>query len=52
MTILDIGGVFLAGPRPISVDDPANRLRDGLIAVGATLEDVLSALRERREEIE
>lgn len=49
MTILDIGGVFLMSPHPISVDAPADRLRDGLIAAGATLEDMLVALRERRE---
>ncbi|MGI4788757.1 MAG: AbrB/MazE/SpoVT family DNA-binding domain-containing protein [Janthinobacterium lividum] len=49
MTILDIGGVFLVSPRQISVDAPADALRDGLLASGATLEGMLADLRQRRE---
>ena len=49
MTILDIGGVFLISPQRISVDEPTDTLRDGLLASGATLEGMLADLRQRRE---
>lgn len=49
MTLVDIGGVFLVSPRPVSVDAPADLLRDGLLASGATLEGMLADLRRRRE---
>ena len=49
MTLLDIGGVFIVSPRRISVDVPADLLREGLIASGATLEGMLGDLRRKRE---
>lgn len=49
MTMVDIGGVFLVSPRQMSVDVPADTLRDGLLASGATLEGMLADLRQRRE---
>ena len=49
MTIVDLGGVFLVSPRQISIDTPADALRDGLAASGATLEGMLADLRRRRE---
>jgi len=50
MTTSNAGGLFLVTSHAVSVDEPADRLRDGLLAAGATLEDMLAALRERREE--
>ena len=49
MTVVDIGGVFLVSPRQIRVDAHADALRDGLLAAGVTLEDMLVELRRRRE---
>ena len=49
MTVVDLGGVFLVSPRQISVDAPADTLRDGLLASGATLERMLADLRRQRE---
>ena len=49
MTLVDIGGVFLVSPRPISVDASADSMRDGLLASGATLEGMLADIRQRRE---
>lgn len=49
MTVVDIGGVFLISPRQIRVDTPADALRDGLLAAGVTLEEMLADLRRRRE---
>lgn len=49
MTVVDIGGVFLVSPRQIRVDAHADALRDGLLAAGVTLEDMLAELRRRRE---
>lgn len=49
MTVVDIGGVFLVSPRKIRVDAHADALRDGLLAAGATLQDMLADLRRRRE---
>ena len=49
MTVVDIGGVFLVSPRQIRVEAHADALRDGLLAAGTTLEDMLAELRRRRE---
>ena len=49
MTMVDLGGIFLVIPRQITVDAPADTLRDGLLASGATLEAMLADLRRRRE---
>ncbi len=49
MTVVDIGGVFLVSPRQIRVDAHADALRDGLLAAGVTLEDMLGDLRRKRE---
>ena len=49
MSVVDIGGVFLLSPRQLRVDASADALRDGLLAAGVTLEDMLTDLRRRRE---
>lgn len=49
MTVVDIGGVFLISPRQIRLDAHADALRDGLLAAGATLQEMLTDLRRRRE---
>jgi bifunctional DNA-binding transcriptional regulator/antitoxin component of YhaV-PrlF toxin-antitoxin module len=49
MTLLDIGGVFVLSPRHSQVDALANRLTQGLIDQGETLESMLRVIREERE---
>jgi bifunctional DNA-binding transcriptional regulator/antitoxin component of YhaV-PrlF toxin-antitoxin module len=49
LTLLDIGGALLVSPRAVHVDAPADALRDGLLASGATLDGMLADLRRRRE---
>ena len=48
-TILDLDGVFVLNPNESKIDVLADRLRDGLIEEDATLEELLSELRARRE---
>ncbi len=48
-TILDLGGAFLFSPQASRVDALCDQLREGLVAEGATLEDMLAELRLRRE---
>ena len=48
-TILDLGGVFVLNPSESRTDSLAERLRDGLISKGASLEEMLTELRACRE---
>jgi bifunctional DNA-binding transcriptional regulator/antitoxin component of YhaV-PrlF toxin-antitoxin module len=49
MTLVDLGGSFLLTPRISQVHTAADRLRDGLLESGATLEEMLAELRRKRE---
>lgn len=50
MTLIDLGGgVFVLSPKESKVDERADRIRDRLLASGATLEDMLAELRQLRE---
>ncbi|RLT34560.1 MAG: AbrB/MazE/SpoVT family DNA-binding domain-containing protein [Chloroflexi bacterium] len=49
-TIIDLGGVFVLSPRASRIDDLAEKIADELRARGETLESMLLALREEREE--
>jgi bifunctional DNA-binding transcriptional regulator/antitoxin component of YhaV-PrlF toxin-antitoxin module len=49
MTLLDIGGVFVLSARRSQVDAMADKLSADLAAQGETLESILLALREARE---
>ncbi len=48
-TLLDLGGVFVLGPRRSEIDSLADRLTQALTEQGETLETMLQALREERE---
>ena len=48
-TILDLGGVFLFSPTESRVDALCDQLREGLVAEGASLEEMLADLRQRRQ---
>ena len=47
--VMDLGGVMVISPRESKIDALANHLRDDLLNEGATLEDMLTELRCRRE---
>jgi AbrB family looped-hinge helix DNA binding protein len=47
-TIIDLGGKFLFVPQQSKVDAVCDQLRDELLATGATLEEMLADLCERR----
>ena len=49
-TLLDLGGVFVLSPRASRIDDLCDSLRDGLMAEGASLEEMLMELRRIRED--
>jgi len=49
-TLLDLGGVFILSPRRSEIDSLANRLTQALTERGETLETMLQALREEREQ--
>ena len=49
MTLLDLGGVFVLSPRPTRVDELAEQIAENLADRGETLESMLLALREARE---
>jgi bifunctional DNA-binding transcriptional regulator/antitoxin component of YhaV-PrlF toxin-antitoxin module len=49
-TLLDIGGVFVLSPRTTEIDVLADRIADTLINKGETLESMIKALREEREQ--
>lgn len=48
-TIVDLGGVFVLSPRPSRIDDLAEKIADDLRERGESLESMLLALREERE---
>jgi bifunctional DNA-binding transcriptional regulator/antitoxin component of YhaV-PrlF toxin-antitoxin module len=50
MTLLDIGGVFVLSPRRSEIDQIADEIRTTLEAKGESLESMLQALREAREQ--
>jgi bifunctional DNA-binding transcriptional regulator/antitoxin component of YhaV-PrlF toxin-antitoxin module len=52
MTLLDIGGVFVLSPRRSEIDQIADEIRTTLEAKGESLESMLQALREAREQYE
>lgn len=49
-TLLDLGGVFVLSPRHSEIDTLAERLTYSLTERGETLETMLQALREEREQ--
>ncbi len=49
-TMLDIGGVFVLTPTRSQIDDLAGQITQSLVEQGETLEDMLVALREEREQ--
>lgn len=49
-TLLDLGGVFVLSPRRSEIDALADRLTQSLTQQGETLETMLQALREEREQ--
>jgi bifunctional DNA-binding transcriptional regulator/antitoxin component of YhaV-PrlF toxin-antitoxin module len=52
MTLLDLGGVFVLSPRRSEIDQLSNEIRTTLEAKGESLESMLQALREAREQYE
>lgn len=48
--LLDVGGVFVLSPRRSEVDGLAEQLQAALVEQGESLESMLLALREAREE--
>ncbi len=50
MTLLDLGGVFVLSPRRSEIDQLSNEIRTTLEAKGESLESMLQALREAREQ--
>jgi len=49
-TLLDLGGIFVLSPRHSEIDTLAERLTYSLTERGETLETMLQALREEREQ--
>lgn len=49
-TLLDLGGVFVLRPRRSEIDILADRVAKALIDRGESLESMLQALREEREQ--
>ena len=49
LTIFDLDGRFLVVPKKSRVDVISNQLRDELLDAGATLPEMLTELRSRRE---
>ena len=50
LTLIDIGGVFVLSPYPSQIDQITARISERLSERGETLESMLAALREVREE--
>lgn len=50
MQLIDLGGVFVISPQQTEIDALADRITEALIAGGETLESMLQALREEREQ--
>ncbi len=49
LTVLDLGGSFMLTPGRSKVDELANEITQALVERGETLESMLQALREERE---
>lgn len=49
-TLLDLGGVFVLSPRRSQIDALAGQITRSLIEKGETVESMLLALREEREQ--
>lgn len=49
-TLIDLGGVFVLSPRQTEVDRYADKIASELSERGETLETMLSALREARDQ--
>lgn len=49
-TLLDIGGVFVLAPHYSQIDSLAAQITQSLVEEGETLESMLMALREEREQ--
>lgn len=49
LTLIDLDGVFVLGPRRLQIDFLADRVGESLAGTDATLEDMLQALRRERE---
>jgi bifunctional DNA-binding transcriptional regulator/antitoxin component of YhaV-PrlF toxin-antitoxin module len=52
LTLIDLGGVFVLSPRRAEVDRLADQMANDLGQQGETLESMLLALREARENYE
>ena len=50
LTLIDLGGVFVLSPRRAEVDRLAGQIANDLAQRGESLESMLAALREAREE--
>ena len=50
LTLIDLDGMLLLSPRESRIDMLANRIREELETQGETLESMLRALREEREQ--
>ena len=50
LTLLDLGGVFVLAPKPSQVDALADRIAAELQDKGESLESMLQALREERDQ--
>lgn len=50
LTLLDLGGVFVISPRHSEIDGLADRITQELTEKGESLESMLIALREAREQ--
>lgn len=49
LTLIDLDGVFILGPRRLQIDYLAERVSESLAGEDASLEDMLQALRRERE---
>ena len=52
ITLLDLGGVFVLSPRRSEIDQIADEIQTTLEAKGESLESMLQALREARQQYE
>lgn len=50
LTLIDIGGVFVLSPYPSQIDQITARISEKLSERGESLESMLAALREARED--
>jgi len=52
ITLLDLGGIFVLNPRRSEIDQLSDEIRTTLEAKGESLESMLQALREARQQYE